>query len=165
MPFSGLAGIIHTPAHPGFLISAETELKRREHFLWTQDLTFSFLHQRLVHSVASLYTSSRVAWILGSSFHLELALHGGYAHVVNTPENRIFKLENGVYAQTQKTGRASFCFGVQPGLSYAIGGPEGRFKPFLRYRFTMVGPFVKSYVPLLPNAALELGLTLKLRKS
>jgi hypothetical protein len=163
MPFSGKAGIIHQPIHFGVRGGAAITLKESEKYRWMQHAHLGYVHQRLIHHVAQLYGENEIDYKLWKSLRGKAGINLGYAHLINTKNTAVYKLNNeGKYERTLRGGVPRFMGGVGFGLGYDISTEKMRIQPFFQYQFWVVAPFVKSYVPVLPNAALLVGTSFSL---
>lgn len=161
MPLSGVGGIVHIPFHPAFQVHAGHAWRQREQSLWSQEVYLGYTYQRVVHHVAHLYTEGQGSWKLYNGLWGGAGLGLGYAHQVNTADNKVFELnKEGRYERTHRWGQPKFMASTSIHLNYRIAiGSKGDIAPYLRYQFWMLAPYVKSYVPLLPNALLHIGFT------
>ena len=154
LPGSGVAGIFTRPIHPG--ISAGTEFRYNKGLKnqWFQAVRLGVLYHRFAQTAVQLYTETGYRRSIWRGTAAELRLGGGYLH--SFPGVEIFRLKDGRYVQKNNFGRPQVMAGGTFGLSYTLSGPNPpRF--FLDYQFYLQMPFVKSYVPLLPNTALQIG--------
>jgi hypothetical protein len=94
---------------------------------------------------------------MGNGIGIESGLGLGYMHAFTDLEQ--YKLnENGAYKKVPNTGRPSFLASVNIGLSYDLQRKKDiPIRLFTLYQLWFQTPFVKSYVPVLPNAALHVG--------
>lgn len=154
LPGSG-GGLFTQPLHPG--ISAGTEFRYNTNLKnqWFQTARVGFLYHRYAQTAIQLYTELGYRRQIWRGTAAELRLGGGYLH--SFPGTEIFRLQDGRYTQKRNFGRPQAMAGGTFGLSYAL--PLGAApRIFLDYQFYLQMPFVKSYVPLLPNTALHLGI-------
>jgi hypothetical protein len=159
MPFSGKAGIVHSPLHPGFQGGVGLMLRERQTFEWTQQAYAGYIYQRVIHHLANVYTENQANWKFYKGLWGGAGLGAGYVHLINTRDNKVYKLNSeGEYERTLRWGQPKFMASFSMALSYRIISEKATFSPFVRYQFWMLAPFVKSYVPLLPNATLHVGI-------
>ena len=85
----------------------------------------------------------------------ELRLGGGYLHAI--PAAEIFELNGSVYEKKTNLGRPQAMAGAALGLSYTQQKAAHPLRFFVDYQVYLQMPFVKSYVPLLPNTLLHVG--------
>lgn len=164
MPFSGKLGVIHQPVHVGFRVGAGIPLKNTDHYRWTQHLHLGYVHQRLIHHVFQLYGENEIDYKLIAGLRGKAGLNLGYAHVINTKYTRVYKLnEAGVYERAAQGGVPRLMGGIDFGLGYDFDSEHTRIQPFVQYQFWVLAPFVKSYVPVLPNSAVLIGLQYQLK--
>ena len=65
---------------------------------------------------------------------------------------------DGTYKAKKGIGKPQFIAGAGIGVGYDLGKVNRMRRIFLNYDFRLQMPFVKSYVPILPNGALSLGI-------
>jgi hypothetical protein len=160
MPFSGRAGIVHAPLHPGFQAGAGFILREKHKFEWTQQVYAGYMYQRVIHHLINMYSENQANWKLYKNFWGGAGLGAGYVHLINTKDNKVYKLNSdGEYERTRRWGQPKFMGSFSMAFSYRFATQKATFSPFLKYQFWMLAPFVKSYVPLLPNATLHIGVT------
>ncbi len=153
LPGSG-AGLFTQPVHPGVSAGTEFRYNTSPQNQWFQTARIGFLYHHYAQTAVQLYTELGYRRQIWRGTAAELRLGGGYLH--SFPGTEIFRLQDGRYTQKRNLGRPQAMAGGTFGLSYAL--PVGIApRVFLDYQFYLQMPFVKSYVPLLPNTALHLG--------
>jgi hypothetical protein len=110
-----------------------------------------------------LYTETGIRKKIYHSFSGQAKLGLGYFHSI--PDHKIFKQNSsGDWVLKHRFGRPqlffSFAFGPAFDFSKALGCP---LSVFLDYQIWFQTPFVTGYVPVLPNIALHLGVSYKLK--
>ena len=152
LPGSGTLGVFSQPVHPGLGIGTEFFYRKGAKNQWLQTARVGVLHHRLAQTAVQLYSEFGYRRKIWRGTGAELRLGGGYLH--SFPAVEVFKIKDGAYSQKANIGRAQAMAGGAFGLSYAMAA-DWRF--FLDYQFYLQMPFVKNYVPLLPNSALHIG--------
>lgn len=152
LPGSGALGVFNRSTHPGISLGTEFFYRKRPKNQWFQTARLGVLHHRLSQTAVQLYSEFGYRRKIWRGTGAELRLGGGYLH--SFPAVETFKLKDGAYDQKANIGRAQAMAGGTFGLSYATAA-DWRF--FLDYQFYLQMPFVKNYVPLLPNSALHIG--------
>lgn len=149
--------MLRSPIHPGFSLGYHFRIrssKKSERFL---KATLGYYYHRYVQHGVQLYGTWHYRYRLGSLLSVEGAAGVGYLHAISAVE--VFKLNaSGEYVKQKNWGRPKLMLPLQMALSIACkkNNPQAsRF--FVQYQFWMQAPFVKNYVPLLPNTALHLG--------
>ncbi len=88
----------------------------------------------------------------------------GYAHIFTATQ--VFRRNNaGQYEEKPNWGRPQVMGTFALGAGYHLN--RNREKPmeiFTRYQFWVQAPYVKKYVPVLPNTTFQLGLNYPLFK-
>jgi hypothetical protein len=77
--------------------------------------------------------------------------------------DRLVKQEDGSYEARKGFGKPQFIAGAGAGIGYLLGGKESGRRLFLNYDVRLQMPFVKSYVPLLPNGIVSLGIQMSIK--
>jgi len=164
LPASGKYGFFHGTFHPGFVLGAGYTIKEKPKVKWVQQVYLGFVYHRLVHSIFSLHTENEGRFRLFKNLYGSAGLGAGFAQVINTKENKVYKLnEDGTYKQTYTAGRTKGMGSFSLGLSYIFSKERFELEPFIKHQFWMIFPFVKSYVPLLPNVSLQAGVGIRLK--
>ena len=144
-----------TPIHLGATAGAEFRYNRKPNIQWFQTAKLGFSHHRYVQSTIQLYSEFGYRQRIVKGFAVELRLGAGYLHAI--PATEIFKLKDGVYKRKTNLGRPQAMAGGAFGFSYTQQKAAKPLRFFLDYQFYLQMPFVKSYVPLLPNTLLHVG--------
>jgi hypothetical protein len=150
--------VFSTPVHPGLLLGAEFRYNHSASNQWFQTVKLAFSYHQYAQTSIQLYSEAGYRRVIWRGIGAEFRIGAGYLHAF--PATEIFKLENGIYRKKTNWGRPQCMTGAALGLHYGL--PE-RFwvnRVFVDYQFYLQMPFVKSYVPLLPNTLLHAGITL-----
>lgn len=159
MPFSGTAGVIHQPFHPGFRLGAGYRLKEKNRHCFNQIVWLGYIRQRLIHHLIPVCTETEWQYRIAGRLHSQAGLSAGYVHVFQTSENPSWRLgSGGSYEPAGRAGKGRFTGGLSLGFGYRIVAGKGTLTPSLSYQFWVLAPFVNSYVPVLPNALLQAGI-------
>ena len=139
--------------HPGFDLGIQTQLKSKEQsqtfFLWK----FGYYYHRLVHHGFQLY--GEYNWRFKIHKHWGAGVSGGLGYLHTIENHEIFKLTpEGHYEKSGRFGKAHSQFSTAFNVHYKLSRD---IQTFVEYRFRMVTPFVKKYVPLLPAVSLHAG--------
>lgn len=144
-----------TPMHIGATAGAEFRYNRKPDNQWFQTAKLGFSHHRYVQSTIQLYSEFGYRRAVWRGTAAELRLGAGYLHAI--PAAEIFVLKDKVYQKKTNLGRPQVMAGAALGLSYTQQKAANPLRFFLDYQFYLQMPFVKSYVPLLPNTLLHVG--------
>lgn len=162
LPGNGALGLITTPIHPGIKLgSYRSYLMNEDHHLY-QTIWFSyFYHPKWQHGL-KLTTEVAYRKTFLERFQGGLNIGAGYFH--SFPLYETFEMDDdGNYVETGKYGRSYFTTDVTLGLNYLlgeIGRDKNSLRIFLEQTLWLQMPFVKQYVPILPNTQLALGLSI-----
>lgn len=165
LPGSGFAGIINTPFHPGFTIGTGFNYRQTEHNSLFQTIKFGYFYHRLAQHALQLYSEAGYEHQFNCGFSFRTLLGLGYLHSI--PDMEVFELNSdGEYERAGRFGRPQGMGGLTIGLGYKIN--KSSINPIrlgLDYQIWFQFPFVQEYVPVLPNTALHLSLTVFIPKS
>jgi hypothetical protein len=159
LPVSG--NVFVPPYHPGldFGIGGPFELKDKGRWEWSSNLGYYYhrLSHHGIHIRGGLryqQTGERGSDWNGLSW--EFALKAGYLHMLTIQPSYRYDEESSEYRRTARGGRSQFTFGLATGPSYRPPVAK-KWEFFVNYRFWIQTPFVKQYVPILPNVAFHIG--------
>lgn len=161
LPPRSLVAVANQPIHPGVSVGFERALKK-SHLLHTVQL--GLFHHKYVHNGVQIYTELGKRWDFLEHFWWEARIGAGYLHTFTLNDQASLDA-NGKYELDKKTGRPQFMFGPTVRLGYFPDLENGRIGFFVNYHVWMQTPFVKSYVPLLPNGSLHVGVLIRKKKN
>lgn len=151
------------PLRPSFQVGFEKVWTQKK-FSLVQNFRAGYFYQRLVHHGVPIYTQLGYRYTFKFGLQVAAYLDAGYIHTFT--DVQVYKLNsNGEYERAERAGRAHAMFGYSVLLSYPFKGKKIAFTPFIQHQFWMMTPFVKSYVPLLPNSAVHIGTYFTLNRS
>lgn len=142
------------PVHPGLTVGGDFPLFKSDKFVQTVKLG-SYFHNFSQHAF-QLYTETNFVQPIGETFSARAGLGGGYLLSVTKAES--FKFENGSYSQASQLRNQAMA-STSMSVYYAIV-PQ-YLSLFTSYQFWFQMPFVKGYVPVLPNTSLHIGISIK----
>lgn len=151
--------LMNLPIHPGITVGTEYFWNKKKKQWFQSAVLGYFYHQYSQHAI-QIYTE------LGYRYHckIRLAFEGkiglGYLHSI--PATEIYNLDaNGTYQRTNRFGRIQFMLPmVSFGAAHRLRGTN--ISLFFNYQFWLQLPFVKQYVPVLPNTAFHIGVNIPL---
>lgn len=152
-------GSFTAPFHPGvdlgWVIPVRTG-SRWDHLLTPR---LGFYHQRIVHSGVQLYAEYTFRFHIVEGLSVDGGPGLGYLHTFE--QHDIFKLQSdGTYERTGRLGKPHAMASAM--LGFNLAPADWPVRPFIQYRFRVMSPFVRSYVPFLPSTSLHLGATFDL---
>lgn len=146
-----------TPVHPGITIGTEYSYNKAAKHQFFQTLNLGYVYHRYLHHAINLYTEGGYRFRTPKGFSIATKIGAGYQQEIS--DTHIFKTnDDGDYEQTRRLGRPQFTAGFALQPSYSLG-QQKEWTIFLEYRFFIQAPFVKQYVPVLPNTVLQLGVS------
>ena len=157
LPGAGVLGVWGVPAHPGFSVGTEFRYNHDQKNEWFQTVRVGYFYHRYVQHGIQLYSEAGYRYHFGVPIDLESRLGAGYLHSI--PAAQVFELsENGTYTRQSSIGRPQAMVSISLGGGYTFQN-MGNLRLFLAYQVYLQMPFVKEYVPILPNSALHLGVS------
>jgi hypothetical protein len=162
LPPASLTATFNQPIHPGLTASYEFGWKETEKHKWFQNAGISYMYHRYVYQAILLNTQAGYRWKL-NHFSIEGYLQAGYMHAFLLTDRAVFQ-SDGTYKYKKGFGKPQFITGAGVGLGYNFGDNIRIRRIFLNYDVRLQMPFVKSYVTLLPNGTLSLGMQFTLGK-
>lgn len=162
LPPASFTAVFNQPLHPGLVVNTEFAWRQKEYSKWFQDASIGYFHHRYAYQALLLYSRAGYRRCLGK-LSVEGSLHAGYMHLFLLTD-RLVKQDDGSYVARQGIGRPQFITGAGLGLGYSPWELERGRRIFLLYDFRLQMPFVKSYVPLLPNGIVSAGYQMILGK-
>lgn len=144
-----------SPVHLGGTAGAEFRYNRQPNNQWFQTAKLGFSYHQYVQSTVQLYSEFGYRRAIWRGTAAEMRLGAGYLHAI--PATEIFTLKDNTYQKKTNLGRPQVMAGAALGLSYTQQKAAKPLRFFLDYQVYMQMPFVKSYVPLLPNTLLHVG--------
>lgn len=171
LPVGMKLGITESPVHPGISIGTSFLWQEKSRHLLQQTATFGYYYHRYSQHGIQLYTELQYRYTRFKWLQPEAGVGLGYLHAISDLEQ--FKLNsNGEYEKKKNFGRPQVMVSTHIGLFIPLKKNTAntactmcRNSPthavqngvFVRYQFWLQAPFVKNYVPMLPNTALHIG--------
>lgn len=152
-------GEIFQSVHPGIMLGTSFRYNKDPKNQLAQTLKIGYIYHQFVHHSVPIFSELEYKRIIGSQFSISGAIGVGYVHLF--PATEVFERnDQGEYVKKPAWGRPQLMVSTALGLGYLLNpGGEKPMEIFTRYQFSIQGPFVRQYVPLLPNTALHLGLS------
>ena len=160
LPPASLTATFNQPIHPGLTVSYEFGWKETENHKWFQNAGISYMYHRFVYQAILLNSQAGYRWKF-NHFSVEGYLQAGYMHAFLLTD-RVVPQSDGTYIAKKGFGKPQFITGAGVGFGYNFGNDTRLRRIFLNYDVRLQMPFVKSYVTLLPNGALGLGMQFSL---
>jgi len=156
LPPASLTATFNQPIHPGLTAAYEFGWKETDKHKWFQNAGISYMYHRYVYQAILLNSQAGYRWKI-SNFSVEGYLQAGYMHAFLLTDRAVLQ-SDGTYIAKKGFGKPQFIAGAGIGFGYNFGHDLRQRRIFLNYDIRMQMPFVKSYVTLLPNGALSLGM-------
>lgn len=164
LPGSGYAGVFSRNIHPGLTLGTAHLYRVRQKSRLFQTLKLGYFYHRHNQHAIQLYSELGYRYNIGKGFYAAALAGGGYLHSFADVEQ--YMLENGKYVRKANTGRPQLMVSASLAAGYDLAPKTGiPLSLFLQYQFWLQAPFVKKYVPLLPNTALHLGASYILKRT
>lgn len=161
LPPASLTAIFNQPIHGGLALAYEFGWNETGKHKWFQNAGISYFYHQFVYQAILLNSQAGYRWN-PNRFSLEGYLQAGYMHAFLLTD-RAVRHDDGTYVYKKGFGKPQFITGAGMGMGYNFGNAEKLRRIFIDYDVRLQMPFVKSYVPLLPNGALTLGMQFTLR--
>lgn len=145
------------PIHPGIEGGTEFRLNKSQKNSWFQSAKLGVYHHRLSQTGIMLYSENGFRPRIYDRLHGDMRLGVGYLHAISALQN--FKLDNGTYEKKRSLGRPQFMASVSLGLMWKFNKSYDSPGIFVQGQMFFQMPFIKSYVPVLPNTAFHLGVS------
>lgn len=163
LPTNGLPGKLHAPLHPGFSVGVVKNYKKTERHQLYQTYRMGYFYQRYVQHAVQLYSEFGYRFSFKNGFGLSSQFGAGYVH--SFQDQQKFILKDGEYKKQFPIGRPQFMISLAPGLSYDLNKKCGTpLLLFVNYQIWFQLPFVRQYVPVLPNSSFHVGAIISLNK-
>lgn len=156
LPPASLTATFNQPIHPGITFAYEFGWKETDTHKWFQNAGISYFYHRYVYQAILLNTQAGYRWKI-HKFSAEGYLQAGYMHAFLLTDRAVLQ-PDGTYKAKQGFGKPQFIGGAGVGFGYNLGNNIRIRRIFINYDIRVQMPFVKSYVTLLPNGALSLGM-------
>lgn len=160
LPPASFTATFNQPIHPGISASIEFGWKETEKNKWFQNAGISYMYHRFVYQAIILNSQAGYRWKI-NKFSAEGYLQAGYMHAFYLTDRAVMQ-SDGTYKAKKGFGKPQFITGAGLGFGYNLGKEKRLRRIFLNYDVRLQMPFVKSYVTLLPNGALSLGMQFNL---
>lgn len=161
LPPESMTAMFNQPVHPGGTVAYEFGWKETKMHKWFQNVGISYFYHRYVYQALMLNTQAGYRRKI-NRLTIEGYMQLGYMHAFLLTDRAVFQ-SDGTYVVRQGFGKPQFITGAGIGLGYNLGGDKRIRRIFLNFDFRVQMPFVKSYVPLLPNGALSLGMQFNIK--
>lgn len=123
---------------------------------WFQDVKLSYFYHEYFNHAFILSTQAGYRKYI-KKFSAEGSLHLGYMHAFLVTE-QFERQADGSWQKNNLPNRGYGVAGAGIGVGYDAGYNYNIRRFFVNYDFRLQMPFIKSYVPLLPNGILSVGL-------
>jgi hypothetical protein len=163
LPPASFIATFTQPIHIGLTASYEFGWKEAPKHKWFQNAAISYMYHRYVYQAIILESRAGYRWKI-RNFSVEGYLQAGFMHAFYLTDRAVLQ-PDGTYLAKKGYGKPQFLVGAGIGLGYNLGDDKRVRRIFLDYDIIRLQmPFVKSYVPLLPNGTLGLGFQFNLVK-
>lgn len=162
-PHKGFGSAFRSPIHPGVVLGTEFSWKQKTKTEWYQTVKLGYFYHAHVQHAVQLYTELGYRYTHKSGFGAFGQLGLDYLH--SFADQQVFVLEDGVYKKKFPSGRPQAMIGLNPGIHYDFS-KRGKTPLilFFAYQAWFQLPYVKKYVPIMPNVSFQLGAIVKLKR-
>ncbi|MBX7204346.1 MAG: hypothetical protein K1X81_02875 [Bacteroidia bacterium] len=180
LPVGMKLGMTQSPVHPGICFSYLRTWQNEARHEWQQSFKLGYYYHQYSQHGIQLYTEMCYRYKPFKWLYPEAGLGAGYLHAISDLQQ--FELNsNGQYEKKKSIGRPQCMISTFIGLSVPLHKKTKPTEPtctacrkgnysmppnriFITYQLWMQMPFVKNYVPLLPNTALHIGYAFTLKQ-
>lgn len=165
-PVTGFPQLFYSQLHPGINGFMEWKINKSEKHQLCATANLGFFYHRFIQSGVRIYPEIVYKFFVKKQFSLNVGLGMGYLHSFEGYEVLV-PLDNGGYeTRSAFTGRPQFLAVLNMGCAYKLSATNEKAPSLLlQLHANMQGPFVNSYVPVLPVNSLHLGLSFPIIKN
>jgi hypothetical protein len=171
LPIGMKLGMTESPVHPGFTIGTAYLWKSSPQHILQQPVTLGYYYHQYAQHGIQLYTELQYRYTRFRFLQPEAGAGLGYLHAISDLE-QFERNAQGNYEKKRNWGKPRLMLSTHVGLFVPLkqnknssactmcrntASPKTSSGIFVRYQFWLQAPFVKNYVPLLPNTALHVG--------
>jgi len=155
-PFLGIKNIVTSKYHPGLSFGYMRDIKVKKKTTLYGDALVGIYYHRFIQTGVQIYGNLGYRVNLPHKFFLAGEFGLGYLHSIKL-QTTLKADANGNYTKALNLGRPQLMtgIGIKVGKEVLISKQKGRL--FLNYQPWFQLPFIKSYVPLLPNNSFHIG--------
>jgi hypothetical protein len=146
-----------TPLHPGLEVGSEFRYNKSEKNMWLQTIKVGVYYHQLSQTGIQVYSELDYRRKIWHRVKGDVKLGAGYLHAI--PDLQSFTLKDGVYENENSFGRSQLMVSTALGLRYMLSDRNDGLQLFLTMQCFLQMPFIKSYVPVLPNTAYHIGVS------
>lgn len=163
LPFAGIKNIFTSKYHAGLAAGITKNIKAKSKYATYYNFVFGIYHHRFIQTGIQLYANFGYRYNLSKKIFISSELGTGYLHSIVHQQS--FKADdNGNYSKVKSFGKPQLliAIGISAGKQVNILNKQGRI--FLTYQPWFQMPYIKSYVPMLPNNSFHIGFDLLINK-
>ncbi len=144
-----------TPIHPGIEAGTEFRYNKSDKNKWLQTVKVGGYYHRYSQTAIQVYTELNYRRKITEKISGDLRLGTGYLYAI--PDLQTFVLQDGEYKKKINAGRSQLMATTALGMRYQLSDSNEGPQLFMHMQCFLQMPFIKSYVPVLPNTALHFG--------
>lgn len=144
-----------TPVHPGLELGTEFRYNHSDKNQWLQTIKLAGYYHQYSQTALQLYSELNYRRKIFQKISGDVKLGMGYMYAI--PDLQTFELKDGIYEEKITSGRSQFMVSVAMGLRYQLSESFDGPQLFMNMQCFLQMPFIKRYVPVLPNTALHAG--------
>ncbi|OQA00142.1 MAG: hypothetical protein BWY70_00785 [Bacteroidetes bacterium ADurb.Bin408] len=165
-PVTGFPQLFYSQFHPGLNAFMEWKINKSEKHQLCTAANLGFFYHRFIQSGVRIYPELDYKFFVNKQFNLNFGLGLGYLHSFEGYDV-VIPLDNGGYkTRSAYTGRPQLLAVLNMGCAYKLSSTNEKSPSLLLQLHTnMQGPFVNSYVPVLPVNSLHIGISFPVIKN
>jgi hypothetical protein len=143
------------PFHPGLELGTEFRYNQSDKNQWLQTIKCGGYYHKYSQTALQLYSEVNYRRKIFQKLSGDAKLGAGY--LLAFPNLQTFELKDGKYEKKKFSGRSQFMISVALGLRYLLSESKNGPQLFMNMQVFLQAPFIKSYVPVLPNTVYHVG--------
>jgi hypothetical protein len=146
-----------TPIHPGIEVGTEFRYNKSDKNQWLQTVKVGGYYHKYSQTAIQVYSELNYRRKIVQKLRGDFKLGAGYLYAI--PDLQTFILEDGTYKKKSNPGRSQLMVSTALGVRYRLSHSNDAPQLFMHIQSFLQMPFIKSYVPVLPNTALHMGVS------
>ena len=143
------------PIHPGMEAGTEFRYNKSDKNQWLQTVKVGGYYHKYSQTAMQVYSELNYRRKIIQKLRGDFRLGTGYLYAI--PDLQTFVLEDGVYKKKSNAGRSQLMVTTSLGIRYQLSDSNNGPQLFMHMQCFLQMPFIKSYVPILPNTAFHIG--------
>jgi len=143
------------PIHPGIEAGTEFRYNKSDKNQWLQTIKVGGYYHQYSQTAIQVYSELNYRRKIIQKLRGDFRLGTGYLYAI--PDLQTFILEDGIYKKKSNPGRSQLMITTSLGVRYQLSNSHDGPQLLMHIQCFLQTPFIKSYVTVLPNTALHVG--------